>query len=531
MPFTRSPFTCTSGRPFRALKKPIKGSKSVERGYFLLMRAVLLAALAAGVLAANDDGHRGGKPLTAQESGFKAGNDYHVNEQQLGANASIPTASIREAQAEDAPLGRGGGAGWPTFAAAPPISPAPPPAPRLPYFNLTFPLPNLTMACRMTVACNPVEYHLQGYTPAAIGGPWPLYLFTDGAGPWFNDIRNQAFEDAPELEMVQAMAQRGFVAIMTEFQDVFGTQTRCKTNASMSLSDHAKLVYSYTGKGDQTSVGPLALACRLPQVDCSLGIALHGHSVGGNLAMLAPRYAVGVTAMLTWGSGSRIPYQWSCCGLASANFSCCGGGDGVNAPEDEPPLPGGSTLQCLTYEETRPYFDRSRHLSIIAQEDHEYGDCSQDLGRLTNWTTFCNESNPLNPYGALILGRRDSGYDCFDKRECVQKDGSCYIVTNSTQYGIGVALSNAHNFHTYMPAPRDGHCLGLDNEPLDDGVARNDDAGEHDLECGYRLNPLWVQSHEAWGLAPSFDWLAATALRRLGAAPHAGAGGRPELQR
>ena len=109
MPFTRSPFTCTSGRPFRALKKPIKGSKSVERGYFLLMRAVLLAALAAGVLAANDDGHRGGKPLTAQESGFKAGNDYHVNEQQLGANASIPTASIREAQAEDAPLGRGGG--------------------------------------------------------------------------------------------------------------------------------------------------------------------------------------------------------------------------------------------------------------------------------------------------------------------------------------------------------------------------------------------------------------------------------------
>ena len=65
MPFTRSPFTCTSGRPFRALKKPIKGSKSVERGYFLLMRAVLLAALAAGVLAANDDGHRGGKPLTA----------------------------------------------------------------------------------------------------------------------------------------------------------------------------------------------------------------------------------------------------------------------------------------------------------------------------------------------------------------------------------------------------------------------------------------------------------------------------------
>ena len=98
MPFTRSPFTCTSGRPFRALKKPIKGSRSVERGYFLLMRAVLLAALAAGVLAANDDGHRGGKPLTAQESGFKAGNDYHVNEQQLGANASIPSwRTIQEA--------------------------------------------------------------------------------------------------------------------------------------------------------------------------------------------------------------------------------------------------------------------------------------------------------------------------------------------------------------------------------------------------------------------------------------------------
>ena len=83
--------------------------------------------------------------------------------------------------------------------------------PPLRYFNRTFTLPNLTLPCRATGSkCAPLEYHFQGYTPPAADGegPWPLYLFTDGAGPWFNDIRNQAFEDAPELQFIGAMARR-----------------------------------------------------------------------------------------------------------------------------------------------------------------------------------------------------------------------------------------------------------------------------------------------------------------------------------
>ncbi len=89
-------------------------------------------------------------------------------------------------------------------------------------------------------------------------------------------------------------------------------------------------------------------------------------------------------------------------------------------------------------------------------------------------------------HSALAQARLGSGYDCGEALSCIQPDGSGYYIPTLDE--VAGARSSAMQ----------GHALWLD-------------MSAHDTP----LNPAVVGTSAAWGLGPSFDWLAATA-RRLG---------------
>ena len=161
------------------------------------------------------------------------------------------------------------------------------------------------------------------------------------------------------------------------------------------------------------------------------------------------------------------------------------------------------------YNETRPYLDRSRRRLVIAQHDHEYGDCDRGEaapmppgadGDVDGWIR-CNGTEANNPFGSLILGRRDSGYDCGNSSECIQPDGSGYTVPGLDDVGNAVATINAHNFHTTMPSLPD---FCPQDVPLEEVIQTPG------CELGYILNPYWVNATKPWGMVPSIEWLAAS---------------------
>ena len=70
--------------------------------------------------------------------------------------------------------------------------------------------------------------------------------------------------------------------------DTYGM--KCDTiPGNLSLTNFSQMVYQWRGKGDYTSQSPLALLCRRNLTDCEAGISIHGHSLGGLLANLAPQ--------------------------------------------------------------------------------------------------------------------------------------------------------------------------------------------------------------------------------------------------
>jgi hypothetical protein len=207
--------------------------------------------------------------------------------------------------------------------------------------------------------CPEVEYRMIGWEPQG-GAQLPVYIFTSGGGVWPTGFNSST----PDLILCEEMARRGYMAVMAELPQL--PILSCDSLSNNSLPYYADQVFSYHGQHDTRSFGVLATACRRSTVNCNTGIALHGHSVGGHLSNLAPQFAVGITALLIWGMGSRQPFGGSCCGLwgklpGDENSCVCMEGQPV----------GGEDIPCQYYFATAAFLDRTRRRTIISTTDHE----------------------------------------------------------------------------------------------------------------------------------------------------------------
>jgi len=305
---------------------------------------------------------------------------------------------------------------------------------------------------------------VMGYEPMS-GTGLPVYLFCAGMGNWIEGFN----ETAPEARFPVEMARRGFISVMMELPDIPGLS--CPT-----LERFSRMLFNYTSSAPSTAlVSPLARICGRPRADCRAGLALHGSSIGALLLQLAPQYAEGVSALLMWAAGSRIPGGYSCCGAFSGNRSCCEGAH---------PVVGGSPIQCERYEVTRHFLDRSRRRLILADYDHEYGDCTGLHGGVNN---MCHHAEGMRT-GAKSIGRTDSGYDCGEATNCLQPDGSGYYIPTFEDFGEE-ANTNGHNFYRLNPGPDEDNAINA-------------------------LLPEFVHSPDPFGLANNMDWITATAVRR-----------------
>lgn len=131
-----------------------------------------------------------------------------------------------------------------------------------------------------------------GFEPVdTAGGKHPLFLYF--VGTTFSSSDTSARYDSVAAKTVtEAMARRGFVALSVQYDN------------TLSLSTD-KVTCLYAPSNAQSV---LAVTCKLPLVNCDLGIATWGHSQGALMAHVASQFEPRVRAVWTTGySGGSYP--------------------------------------------------------------------------------------------------------------------------------------------------------------------------------------------------------------------------------
>jgi hypothetical protein len=133
------------------------------------------------------------------------------------------------------------------------------------------------------------SYATTGFEPVDTSGKrHPLFLYF--VGTRFVDSDQSARYDCQAAKQVtEAMARRGFVALSVDYDNSF----------SISLDKPACLF------GSTNPLNVLAVACKLPSVDCDRGIATWGHSQGALMAHIAADSDARVRAVWTTGYGGN----------------------------------------------------------------------------------------------------------------------------------------------------------------------------------------------------------------------------------
>ena len=349
------------------------------------------------------------------------------------------------------------------------------------------------MTYDVTSAGEEFTLDIRGFEPAgtAANSSRPVYLLLPGNGEFLD-------ASSGTLRFAREMAMRGFVAAIAEMPALWGLQhvhrdrdsarqesnrhfTMQCTNSSVSIEAVANRTLAYGGPGDTTSQSALATLCRRAGADCSLGIALHGHSLGALIIPSGFQFATGVTAALVTSAGPIAPGAGSCCGRAietlPEDLSCC------PASANESGIVGGDVLPCMLDGFMSSYLPRSKRRMVIAADDQMYG-CEREhiAARVEAGYSQREACNLQSPVGAIAQCRLASGYDCGTELECLHADGSGYVVP----------APNASSGHPYMYPP-DFEGPSIPIPPFD--------------------RRFVLHSSGEWGLQPSMDWIANAALR------------------
>lgn len=142
----------------------------------------------------------------------------------------------------------------------------------------------------------PTTYRTVGFEPNDARTGLPLFLYFVGSRGSANDASAQYDSLAP-LAVTEAMARRGFLALSVEYDNAI----------SLDIVNKALCLF-----GGENANNLLKVACALPRVDCSNGIATWGHSQGAALAHAASIFETRIRAVWTTGYGGNgfpLPVQ------------------------------------------------------------------------------------------------------------------------------------------------------------------------------------------------------------------------------
>lgn len=150
-------------------------------------------------------------------------------------------------------------------------------------------LPSYRGSLNNAAVCD-TAYGLAGFEPVGGKGPHPLFLYFVGT-LFVPGTPANAHDGPAPMAVTEAMARRGFVALSAQYDN----------GVVAWLSDHGNQLSCMFEASRPESL--LSVACGLPQVDCTLGVATWGHSQGGLVAVLAHDYDDRVRAAWCTGYG------------------------------------------------------------------------------------------------------------------------------------------------------------------------------------------------------------------------------------
>jgi hypothetical protein len=136
------------------------------------------------------------------------------------------------------------------------------------------------------------EYITSGFEPVDPAGKrHPLFVYFTGTNFFSPEAEFRAMAAPAVHAVTEAMARRGFAALWIEYDN----------SGAAWASDHTGQLACLFGAQSPRSV--LTALCAMPQVDCNLGIAAWGHSLGALVAHRSADFDARVRAAWLTGYG------------------------------------------------------------------------------------------------------------------------------------------------------------------------------------------------------------------------------------